>query len=76
MIMTEWEDLIFQAHCAIDILHSNFEDGGTLQRCHDDVLTMHLHDGSETTINLRPVEDLLKAIRGLSLPPSAQMMWP
>jgi hypothetical protein len=37
---------------------------------------MHLHDGSETTINLRPVEDLLKAIRGLSSPPSAHMLWP
>lgn len=60
--MIDYEDLIFQAHSAIDILLSNFEDGGTLQSVSDDVVTMYLADDSETTINLAPIQRLLDAL--------------
>ena len=55
----------FQAHCALDYLQNHIEEGGTIRHVHDDVVTMDLRDGSETTINLAPVQSLLNALREL-----------
>lgn len=59
------QDDTFQAHCALDYLQNHIEDGGTIRHVRDDVVTMDLPDGSETTINLEPVQSLLNALRGL-----------
>lgn len=67
-MLRDYEDLIFQADCAISTLSDNFDDGGTLQSCTDDVVTMHLADGSETTVNLSPIIRFIDAMR--RLPPN------
>ena len=59
------EEDTFQAHCALECLQNYIEDGGTIRHVRDDVVTMDLPDGSETTINLDPVQSLLNALRGL-----------
>lgn len=61
--MIDLEDDIFQAHCQIDYLMRYFEDGGTIQHVHDDILTVNLPGNSFTTINLRPVQHLLDVLR-------------
>ena len=40
-----------------------FEEGSTIRHCRDDVVTLDLADGSETTINLRPIQHLLNVLR-------------
>lgn len=70
-MLLEYEDTIFQAHCAIDTIANNFDDGGTLQACADDVVTMYLSDGSETSINLDPIQRFLDAMRGLPKSPDS-----
>lgn len=68
-MLEDYEDAIFQAHCALDTLANNHEDGGTLQSCADDVVTMCLADGSETTINIAPIQRFLDAMRRLPVAP-------
>ena len=63
--MTDLEDDIFQAHCAIDYLQNYFEEGATIRHVKDEVVTMDLSDGSETDINLRPIKRLLAALEGM-----------
>ncbi|MGR3521929.1 MAG: hypothetical protein ACU0FT_04165 [Paracoccus sp. (in: a-proteobacteria)] len=64
-MLRDYEDLIFQAHCQISHLQDHFDDGGTLQSCAENVVVMHLRDGSETTINLAPVVRLIEGLRRL-----------
>ena len=59
------EEDTFQAHCALDCLLNHIEDGGAIRHVRDNVVTMDLPDGSETTINLDPIQSLLNALRGL-----------
>jgi hypothetical protein len=59
------QDDRFQAHCALDYLQSHLEEGGTIRHVRDDLVTIDLPDGSETTINLDPVQSLLTALRGM-----------
>lgn len=59
------QDDTFQAHCALDYLQCHLEDGGTIRHVRDDVITMDLSDGSETEINIAPVQFLLNALRGM-----------
>ena len=70
-MLLEYEDTIFQAQLALDTLANDFDDGGTLQACADDVVTMYLADGSETTINLAPIQRFLDAMRGLPKRPES-----
>lgn len=60
------EDDIFQAHCALDILKDHIEDGAAIRHVRDDVVTLDLPDGSETEINMAPVQRLLSALRTMS----------
>lgn len=64
--MIDLEDDVFQAECQISYLRRNLEDGGTIDHVRDDVVTMLLSDGSETTINLRPIQHLLSGLRSLT----------
>ena len=60
------EDDIFQAHCLIDYLQNHIEEGATIRHVRDDLVTLDLRDGSETTINLEPVQSLLDGLRKLT----------
>ena len=60
------EDDTFQAHCQIDYLQNYIEEGATIRHVRDDVVTLDLRDGSETTINLEPVQSLLDGLRRLT----------
>ena len=62
-LLTDLDDDTFQAHCQIDCLRNHIEEGGTIRHCRDDVVTLDLADGSETTINLRPIQHLLNVLR-------------
>jgi hypothetical protein len=64
--MPDLDDDIFQAHCQLDYLHDYFEHGARIRHVRDDVVTLDLSDGSETTINLRPVQRLLDTLRGMT----------
>lgn len=59
MRMTDLEDDIFQAHCALENLQSWFQDGGRIQYTDSGVVIMALEDGSEATINLAPIKRLI-----------------
>jgi hypothetical protein len=63
--MIDFEDDIFQAHCALDDLQSYIEDGGRVRHTVDDVVTLDLRDDSYTEINLAPVQHLLNVLRGM-----------
>lgn len=69
-MLRDYEDLIFQAHCQISNLQDFFDEDGTLQSCRDDLVVMHLRDGSETTINLAPIMRLVEALRRLPATPT------
>lgn len=60
-----YSNLIFQAHCQIDYLHNEIEDGATIEGCDGDAVTLVLADGSEMSIHLGPISDLLDALRCL-----------
>ena len=60
------EDDTFQAHCALDYLMNHLDEGGTIRHVRDDLVTMDLPDGSETTINLEPIQSLLDGLRRLT----------
>ena len=62
-LLTDLDDDTFQAHCQIDYLRDYIEEGATIRHCRDDVVTLDLADGSETTINLRPIQHLLNVLR-------------
>lgn len=57
------QDDTFQAHCAMDMLNNHLDDGATIRHVRDDVVTLDLPDGSETTINLEPIQALLNGLR-------------
>jgi len=59
------EDDIFQAHCALDILRDHIEDGAVIRHVREDVVTLDLYDGSESDINLGPIQHLVDGLRGL-----------
>ena len=61
--MIDLDDDTFQAHCQIDCLRNHIEEGATIRHCRDDVVTLDLADGSETMINLRPIQHLLNVLR-------------
>ena len=60
------EDDIFQAHCQLDYLQTHIEEGATICHVRDDLVTLDLRDGSETTIDLAPVQSLLDGLRKLT----------
>jgi hypothetical protein len=60
------ENDIFQAHCAVDYLQNHIEEGATIRHVRDDVVTLDLSDGSETEINLEPIQSLLNGLRRLT----------
>ena len=60
------EDDTFQAHCQLDCLWDYIEDGATIRHVRDDVVTMDLRDGSETTVNIAPIQFLLNSLRSLT----------
>ncbi len=60
------EDDTFQAHCQLDCLRNHIEDGATIRHVRDDVVTLDLRDGSETTINIEPIQLLLNGLRSLT----------
>lgn len=60
------EDDTFQAHCQLDYLRDHIEDGATIRHVRDDVVTLDLRDGSETTVNLEPIQSLLNGLRRLT----------
>ncbi len=64
--MIDLEDDIFQAHCQIDYLRDHIEEGGRIRHVRDDLVTLDLSDGSETTINLRPIQSLLNGLRTMT----------
>lgn len=64
--MIDLENDVFQAECQISYLQGHLEDGGTIDHVRDDVVTMTLSDGSEATINLRPIQHLLDGLRSLT----------
>lgn len=61
--MTDLEDDIFQAHCQIDYLRDHIENGGTISRVRDDIVTIDLPDNTYTEVNLRPIQFLLGELR-------------
>lgn len=63
--MFDLEDATFQAHCQIEYLRDHLEEGGRIRHVRDDVVTLDLHDGSETTIYLRPIQHLLDVLRSM-----------
>lgn len=61
------ENDLFQAQCAVNYLHDYvFEEGATIRHVRDDVVTLDLADGTETTVNLEPVQTLLDGLRRLT----------
>lgn len=64
--MNDLQDDIFQAECAISNLQSFIEDeGGTIQHTRDDVVKLHLGDGSFAEVNLAPIQRLLDLLRSM-----------
>jgi len=63
--MIDIEDDIFQALCELENLSNYIEQGGTIEKTADDVVTIDLPDGSFSEINLAPVEHLLRSMRSM-----------
>jgi hypothetical protein len=59
------QDIIFQALSQIEDLSNAIDEGGRIDHCRDDTVTLILENGSEMNVYLGPVQELLDAIWGM-----------
>jgi hypothetical protein len=64
------DDAIFQAKCQIEYLESGLEYGGRIVAYDPATMTIYLHDesGSEQTIYMEPVAELLARVAKMKVP--------
>jgi hypothetical protein len=59
------EDAIFQAHCQLDYLQNQVEEGAVIESVRDDVVTLVDSCDFELIVNLEPVQRLLDNLRAM-----------